>query len=270
MTPDIGSVGVWLAPRSWRALDLAKLVAELEELGYGTFWMGGSPAVDLREPERLLDATSRIVVATGIVNVWSGTPEDLAESYQRVVAKHPERFVLGLGAGHREPPARPYDELVRFLDVFDSHNVPWERRMLAALGPRVLTLAARRTAGAHPYLTTPEHTRRARELIGPDRVLAPEQKVLLETQPGPARRRAREAIGMYLGLPNYVNHLRRLGYTEEALSDGGSDRRRPRVPSGPERAPHRDLPGAGQAVISTPRQNATWSLMCAASSLGVG
>lgn len=224
----IGSVGVWSVPRMWASGSLPTVVAELEELGYGAFWLGGSPRGDLSAVAGLLAATSRMPIATGIVNVWNDPPEQVADAFHRVSAAHPGRFLLGIGAGHREHTGaaytRPYQRLVEFLDVFDKAGVPVERRVLAALGPRVLTLAGRRSAGAHPYLVSPEHTRRARAVLGPDRLLAPEQKVLLDTDPERARTTARESLAPYLRLPNYTNNLRRLGYAEEDIAYGGSDR----------------------------------------------
>jgi probable F420-dependent oxidoreductase len=228
MAIEIGSIGVWTSPRAWQRSNLTEVVAELEELGYGAFWLGGSPDGDLRQVEELLAATTTLPIGTSIVNVWTTEPDQLAASYQRVSANYPGRFILGIGTGHREQVGdryvRPYQRLVEFLDVFDNSNVPADHRMLAALGPRVLALAAQRTAGALPYLVTPEHTRRAREILGNDRLLAPEQKALLETDPDRARSIAREILGLYLELPNYTNNLRRLGYLEEDISYGGSDR----------------------------------------------
>jgi probable F420-dependent oxidoreductase len=228
MAIEIGSVGVWTSRRAWQWSNLIEAVPELEDLGYGAFWLGGSPEGDLRQVEELLAATTSLPIGTSIVNVWTTEPEQLATAYQRVSANYPNRFVLGIGAGHREQVGdrylRPYQRLVEFLDVFDSANVPADHRMLAALGPRVLALAAQRTAGALPYLTTPEHTRRAREILGDDRLLAPEQKVVLETDPEKARAIGRETVATYLELPNYTSNLRRLGYREEDLAYGGSDR----------------------------------------------
>lgn len=205
---------------------MTDVVAEVEELGYTAFWHGGA-AGDLRSIERLLAATGTITIGTSIVNVWTTTPEEVAASYRRVNANHPGRFILGIGAGHREATAeytKPHARLSGFLDGFDRAGIPVEHRMLAALGPRVLTLAADRTAGAQPYLVPPEHTRRAREILGPGRILAPEQKVVLETDPERARTIAREAMRMYLGMSNYTNNFRRLGFTAEDLAGGGSDR----------------------------------------------
>src|SRR4051794_9622763 len=180
MTVQLGRYGIW-APEP--ALTTAIAVG-LEELGYGAIWVGGSPPADLRTVEGFLAATERIVVATGIVNMWAAPATEVAASYARIVDAHPGRFLLGVGIGHPEATGdyrRPYATIVSYLDELDAHGVPVEGRVLAALGPRVLALAAERTAGAHPYLTTPEHTRQARALVGPGPLLAPEQKVVLQT-----------------------------------------------------------------------------------------
>ncbi|EHK81678.1 LLM class F420-dependent oxidoreductase [Saccharomonospora azurea] len=222
MTVNLGSIGIWhVRPH----LDTA-LATEAEKLGYGALWLGGSPPADLTAVEELLDATERIAVATGIVNMWQADPVETARSYHRIEAKHPGRFLLGVGVGHREATQeyqKPYDKIVSYLDVLDAEGVPRDALVLAALGPKVLRLSAERTAGAHPYLTTPEHTRRAREILGDGALLAPEQKVVLDPDPERARASARPMVSRYLGLTNYVNNLRRLGWTEADVSDGGSD-----------------------------------------------
>ena len=200
----------------------------LESLGYGTVWQGGSPPADLAHVEAILDATSTLRVATGIVNVWTADAVDVARSYHRIEAAHPGRFLLGIGVGHPEAIAAyrsPYQALVDYLDVLDAEGVPVERRILAALGPRVLRLAAKRTAGAHPYLVTPEHTRQARDIIGPGKLLAPEQRVVLEADQDRARAVGRPSVVKpYLGLTNYTTNLQRLGFTPEDVAGEGSDR----------------------------------------------
>jgi probable F420-dependent oxidoreductase len=168
MIMKLGRYGVF-----GRAVVLTTELARiLESLGYGTVWEGGSPPAELSHVEAILDATSTIMVATGIVNVWRADAVEVARSYHRIEAAHPGRFLLGIGIGHPESTARyhsPYQTLVEYLDVLDAEGVPAERRILAALGPRVLRLAGTRTAGAHPYLVTPEHSRLARETLGPRR-----------------------------------------------------------------------------------------------------
>ncbi len=199
----------------------------VESLGYGTVWQGGSPPANLAHVEAILDATSTLKVATGIVNVWTADAVDVARSYHRIEAAHPGRFLLGIGVGHPETTANyhsPYQTLVDYLDVLDAEGVPVERRMLAALGPRVLRLAATRTAGAHPYLVTPEHSRQAREILGAGKLLAPEQRVALEADPARARALGRPSVKPYLGLTNYATNLQRLGFTPQDVAGEGSDR----------------------------------------------
>ena len=199
----------------------------IESLGYGTVWQGGSPPAGLSHVAAILDATSTIKVATGIVNVWTADAAEVARSYHRIEAAHPGRFMLGIGVGHPEAHAAyrsPYQTLAGYLDVLDAEGVPEGRRILAALGPRVLKLAAARTAGAHPYLVTPEYTRWARGILGHAPLLAPEQKVLLDSEPARGRAKAREPVQLHLNLANYVTNLRRLGYTDADLAAPGSDR----------------------------------------------
>jgi probable F420-dependent oxidoreductase len=205
-----------------------EFAAAREGLGYGAIWIGGSPDGDLQIVDELLEATSTLMVATGIVNIWKDAPEPVAASYHRLEQRYPGRFLLGIGVGHPEAItdySRPFEALVRYLDALDEAKVPVEGRLLAALRPKVLKLSADRSAGAHPYLTTPEHTRRAREILGADALLAPEQKVVLETDPERARSLGRPVVDKpYLGLVNYTNNLRWLGYDDADFADGGSDR----------------------------------------------
>jgi len=219
-----GRYGVWR-----RGLDLdGGLAATLERLGFGAVWVGGSPDATLAKPEELLAATETLVVGTGIVNIWASPADEVAASTLRLLDADPDRFVLGIGTGHREASgakaATPYAALVEYLDTLDADGVPRENVVLAALGPRVLGLARDRTAGAHPYLVTPEHTREAREILGDGPVLVPEQHVVLDADPVRAREAARAALTNYFGMANYRNSWLRLGFTEDEISDGGSDR----------------------------------------------
>jgi probable F420-dependent oxidoreductase len=220
---QLGRFGVWRGATQLTP-DLA---VALEQLGFGTLWVGGSPGGDLEQVEQLLDATTTLTLATGIVNMWKDDAHVVAASFRRIDARHPGRFLLGVGAGHREATqeyASPYDTLATYVDVLTVDGVPVDAMVLAALGPRVLRLAAARTAGAHPYLITPEHTRQAREILGPGPVLAPEHKVVLDPDPQRARALGRPRVrNPYLVLINYTSNLRRLGWTDEDLSDGGSD-----------------------------------------------
>jgi probable F420-dependent oxidoreductase len=176
--------------------------------------------------EPVFEATQTLQVATGIVNIWTAEPGPTADSFHRIEAAYPGRFLLGIGVGHPEMQTaykKPWDALNEYLDALDQHGVPTGRRVVAALGPQVLRLSARRAAGAHPYLTTPEHTGQARELIGPDAFLAPEHKVVLSTDAGHARALGRTALAPYLDLANYLNSWRRLGFGDEDLAKPGSD-----------------------------------------------
>lgn len=200
---------------------------EIEALGYGAVWVGGSPPAALSWVEPILQATTTLCVATGIVNIWSAPAQRVAESFHRIEAAYPGRFLLGIGVGYAEMISeyrKPYNALVEYLDRLDDYGVPANRRVVAALGPRVLGLSARRSAGAHPYLTTPEHTARARELIGPSAFLAPEHKVVLTTDSARARKVGRQALDMYFNLANYRNNWKRLGFTDDEVSRPGSDR----------------------------------------------
>jgi probable F420-dependent oxidoreductase len=212
----------------------ADAAAEIEELGYTALWMPGFTDGPLAKPiSTVLGATTRLVAATGILNVWTGEAARTAAEFDRIQTAHPDRFLLGLGISHaalvdRDQPGRyrrPIATMREYLDALDAASppVPAAARVLAALGPRMLELARDRTAGAHPYFVSPEHTARAREILG-DGLLAPEQAVLLETDPGRARELARSHVSFYLNLPNYANNLLRLGFSQEDLADGGSDR----------------------------------------------
>jgi probable F420-dependent oxidoreductase len=221
---ELGQIGIWQGAANLTP----ELAAEVERLGYGSIWIGGSPGGDLGIVEDLLDATDHIAVATGIVNVWKDDAAVIAAAYHRIAARHPDRFLLGIGIGHPEATQeyrQPYATLVSYLDQLDEAGVPKDARALAALGPRVLALSAARSAGAHPYLTTPEHTRWARQLLGAGPLLAPEQKVVLDTDAERARAIARRAVANpYLRLTNYVGNLRRLGWTDADVANDGSDR----------------------------------------------
>jgi probable F420-dependent oxidoreductase len=220
----LGRYGIW----RWWGGDTPELAVGLEGLGFGTLWLGGSPSGDLIAVEQVLAATSTLTVATGILNVWQDPdPGKVASSFARVDARHPGRFLLGVGIGHPEVAkeyARPYETLARYVDGLRSGGVPADSLVLAALGPRVLRLAAEKTAGAHPYLVPPEYTRQAREILGAGPLLAPEQKAVLETDPDKARAIGRPRVQFpYLGAVNYRSNLARLGWSDDDMDNGGSD-----------------------------------------------
>lgn len=219
----LGRFGAW-STGSQVTPDLA---ASLEDFGYGALWLGGSPRADLLVVDELLAATTTLVVATGIVNVWQADPHEVAASYQRIETAYPGRFLLGVGVGHPEATreyAKPYETVVRYLDTLTADGVPGGSVVLAALGPRMLRLAAERTAGAHPYLVPVDYTRLAREIMGSEPLLATEHKAIIESDPATARQIGRSRVRRpYLGLVNYTSNLRRLGWTDADLADHGSD-----------------------------------------------
>jgi probable F420-dependent oxidoreductase len=223
MRPQLGKIGVWGPAR----LLSPELVRELEQVGYSAVWLGGSPGGDLGMVEELLVATDTLVVATGITNIWRDSARDIATAHKRITAKFPGRFLLGIGTGHPEASSdyhHPYKAITDYLDVLEGEGIPRDEIALAALGPKLLRLARDRTAGAHPYLVPPEHTAQARAILGPEVLLAPEQKVVLEVDPNKARAIGRPVVAKpYLDRTNYLSNLRRLGWSEDDIASPGSD-----------------------------------------------
>ena len=220
-TPDFGRFG------SFGRGVTPEQAKDIEALGYGAVWVGGSPPAELAWVEPILEKTTTLKVATGIVNIWTAASVPVAESFHRIENAYPGRFLLGIGVGHPEAHTeyrKPIDALNDYLDKLDEYGVPKNRRVVAALGPRVLTLSAQRSAGAHPFLTTPEHTKQARQLIGPAAFLAPEHKVVLTTDAEKARAIGRKALDIYLNLTNYVSNWKRLGFTDDDVRRPGSDK----------------------------------------------
>ncbi|MDQ7809063.1 TIGR03620 family F420-dependent LLM class oxidoreductase [Amycolatopsis sp. A133] len=224
MNIDLGLLGAHLREHEVTP----ETAAEVERAGYGTLWLDASPPADLALVEQLLDATTRLVVGTSVVNVWTADADTVAASYHRIEAKHPGRFLLGIGIGHREVHAEwasPYDTLVSYLYRLAAGGVPADRTVLAALGPRMLRLARDRTAGTIPCMVPVEHTRRARSILGAGKLLLPGHFALTEADAERARAVARSnPPGFALGVTNYANNLRRLGFTDDDLSHAGSDR----------------------------------------------
>jgi probable F420-dependent oxidoreductase len=223
--PQIGKFGVFSHYSQWRQLSPQQL-KDIEALGYGAIWAGGSPPAELEWIDPILEVTDNLALATGIVNIWTAAAGPVADSFHRIEKAYPGRFLLGIGVGHPEAHTeykKPYDALSDYLTELDQHGVPKDRVVVAALGPQVLKLSARRSAGAHPYLTTPEHTAQARELIGPEAFLAPEHKVVLTTDAEKARATGRKALEIYLNLANYLNNWKRLGFTDADVAKPGSD-----------------------------------------------
>ncbi|MCA1645488.1 MAG: LLM class F420-dependent oxidoreductase [Chloroflexi bacterium] len=232
---DLGLFGVWSgALRNGERAAVLDAAAELEDLGYGTIWFPGGGHAGLAEHiSSILQRTRRVVVAPGIVNIWTHPAAEVAAEHRAITQAYPGRFLLGVGVSHQRSVEgsglryeRPLQKMVAYLDELDSAPtpVPIDERILAALGPRMLALAGQRSCGTHPYFVPPEHTRLARQALGPQKVVAPEHMVVLEADPARARAIARPSIERYLHAPNYTNNLVRLGYSEDDFANGGSDR----------------------------------------------
>jgi probable F420-dependent oxidoreductase len=219
---DLGRIGIWI-PRTAGT----DAVPEIEELGYGALWLGISPSLDQARP--FLERSTRMTIATGILNVWQHEPADVAVGHAELQRDFGGRFLLGIGIGHPEATqeyTKPLTKMREFFDGLDAADppVPREERAAAALGPKMLDLAAERSLGAHPYFTPVEHTRSARERLGPGPLLAPEVTVVVEPDPESAREKGREFAIRYLERSNYRRSLLRLGFEERDLEGGGSDR----------------------------------------------
>jgi probable F420-dependent oxidoreductase len=232
---SLTTTGVWAAPlRYGDPGAAASAAAELESLGYGAIWIPDVGGDVFGSVENLLGATSSLTVATGILNLWMHEPQEAAAQHARLTNAHGRRFLMGIGVSHAPlidhatagRYTKPLAHMRAYLDGLDAAPVPvaGEDRVLAALGPKMLELAGERTAGTHPYLVTPEHTGVARQALGPGKLVAPEQAVVLETDPIVARAIARSHLAGYLSLPNYTNNWKRFGFTDDDLADGGSDR----------------------------------------------
>jgi probable F420-dependent oxidoreductase len=218
----LGQVGVWR--RHQDGVDGAE---EIEALGFGALWVGGSPSLAQVRP--FLERTSTLTVATGILNVWQHEPAAVAEQAAQLERDFPGRFLLGIGIGHPEATAEyraPLATMREFLDGLDAAPapVPRDRRVLAALGPRMLDLAAERARGTHPYFTVPEHTRFARGRVGADALVAPEVAVVVEGDDEAGRTAARAYAERYLRLGNYTRNLQRFGFSDDDVAGAGSDR----------------------------------------------
>jgi probable F420-dependent oxidoreductase len=218
----LGRIGIWRVHRQG-----ASVVPQLEALGFSALWVGGSPS--LAEVRPFLEQSESMTIATGILNVWRHEPADVAAERAELEREFPGRFLLGIGIGHPEATheyAKPLTKMREFFDGLDAARppVPDDARIAAALGPKMLDLAASRSLGTHPYFTTPGHTRFARERVGPDKLVAPELAVVVEADDEVAREAARTYAAGYLGRRNYTRNLLRFGFTEDDIADGGSDR----------------------------------------------
>ncbi len=237
---ELGTYGIWYGRIDALPTSQAKEAAQLiESLGFGALWVAEAVGRDpFVSSAILLGATSTLRLATGIANIYARDPMTMLAGQKTLAEAFPDRFLLGLGVSHanlvagvrKHDYSKPYSFMVDYLARMDKalfmargpENEPG--RVLAALGPKMLELSATAANGAHPYFTTPEHTASARDIMGPNALLAPEQMVVLSTDPTEARSIARAGMKVYVGLPNYWNNLVRLGFTDEDRADGGSDR----------------------------------------------
>jgi len=236
---ELGRIGIWAFLDMLPAREAQAAAKEIEDLGFGALWIPEALGREaFASSAILLAGTTRLVVATGIANVWARDAMAMAAAQRTLCEAYPDRFLLGMGVSHQplvggvrgHDYRNPLSYMRAYLDAMD--RAPFmaaqppapPRRVLAALHPKMLELARERSWGSHPYFVTPEHTARARKALGPDRLLAPEQAVLLETNAANARTIARQHMAIYLGLPNYRRNLLTLGFTESDFEQGGSDR----------------------------------------------
>jgi probable F420-dependent oxidoreductase len=237
---ELAPIGLWTG-----ALDfvptarMKELAAELEELGYGAIWI---PEVAGRDVfvalTHILSATTRLVGATGIANIWGRDAVAMSGGVRALTEAFPDRVLLGLGVSHQNlveglrghDYRRPLEAMSRYLDAMEAAPYTGERpstpvrRVIAALGPKMLRLAADKADGAHPYLVPVEHTAQAREVLGPEPLLCPEQMFVLDSDADAARTTARRTLAVYLAQPNYARNLLRLGFTDDDFAADGSDR----------------------------------------------
>ncbi|MFD1523048.1 TIGR03620 family F420-dependent LLM class oxidoreductase [Pseudonocardia yunnanensis] len=231
---DLGRTGIWsIELRMADPGQITDAAAELDDLGWGALWipgLGGGEILD--DSERLLRATRSTTIAVGVMSIWRHQATEMAAGHERLQDKYGRRLVLGFGVS--DPDAarsagqayRPLSDMNAYLDELDKAPTPLlaEERVIAALGPKMMELAAQRTAGVHPFMVTPEYSATARERLGDGPLLAPYQAVVLERDPGKARTAARNFLGMFLSMDHYARSLLRQGFTEEDLGGGGSDR----------------------------------------------
>jgi probable F420-dependent oxidoreductase len=224
---DFGKYGAWTSYRRIGKDDAGEAARAVEAAGLGTLWMGGSPRLEEMRP--LLEGSEKLVVGTSIVNIWAYDPADLVREFAALEADFPGRTCVGIGVGHPEATSdykRPLTNLEAFLDGIDAADepIPVDRRIIAALGPKMLAMSARRSLGTIPYFTSVDHTRFSREAVGPDALVIPEIACVIDEDVERARATARDYAKLYLGLSNYTNALLEHGFDQADIEDGGSDR----------------------------------------------
>jgi probable F420-dependent oxidoreductase len=221
---ELTKFGVWVG-RSLPEEEYGAAAALAQDLGFGALWLGGSPRLPKLRP--MLEATDKLVIATGVVNIWQYDPVELAAEFAVLESDFPGRVLLGIGIGHREATSeytKPLSTTREFFDAIaaSAHPVPRELMVAAALGPKMLDLSFERTLGTHPYFTPPAHTRFARERLGPSALIAPEQTVVIDSDPASAVEKARKFALPYLNRINYTSNLKRFGYSDADMAEGGT------------------------------------------------
>jgi probable F420-dependent oxidoreductase len=224
---DFGKFGAWASYRQIGKENAGEAARAAEEAGLTAFWLGGSPRLEELRP--LLEGSESLRVGTSIVNIWSYDPADLVREFHALEADFPGRVCVGIGVGHPEATSdykRPLSSLEAFLDAVDAaaEPIPVNRRIIAALGPKMLAMSARRSLGTIPYFTSVDHTRFARETVGPDALVIPEIACVIDEDVQRARATARDYAKVYLGLSNYTKALLEHGFEQADIEDGGSDR----------------------------------------------
>jgi probable F420-dependent oxidoreductase len=224
---DFGEYGAWTSYRAIGEENAGEAAAAAEAAGMGTFWLGGSPRLAQVRP--LLEGSEKLTIATSVVNIWAYDPADLVREYAELEADFPGRVCVGIGVGHPEATSdykRPLSALEGFLDGVDDAPapIPVGRRIVAALGPKMLAMSARRSLGTIPYFSSVDHTRAARAAVGAEALVIPEVAYVLDEDVERARATARRYAKLYLGLRNYTNALLDHGFEQADIEDGGSDR----------------------------------------------
>jgi probable F420-dependent oxidoreductase len=224
---NFGDFGAWTSYRRIGEENAGEAARAVEAAGLGTLWIGGSPRLEEMRP--LLEGSEKLLVGTSIVNIWGYDPTDLVAEYAALEADFPGRLCVGIGVGHPEATSdykRPLSNLEAFLDGIDAAEepIPVDRRIIAALGPKMLAMSAKRSLGTIPYFTSVDHTRFSRETVGPDALVIPEIACVIDEDVERARATAREYAAMYLKLSNYTNALLQHGFEPADIENGGSDR----------------------------------------------
>jgi probable F420-dependent oxidoreductase len=278
---ELGRLGVWSVNDGMTAEEAAGFAQRIEAWGYGTQWLAEAAGRNVFvHAAFLLARTTRLNIASGIANIYARDPMASVTARNALAEQSGGRFICGLGVSHAplvegwrgQPYGKPVTTMRRYLEAMN--RIPYgapppptrPKTLLAALGPRMTALAGDMTDGAHPANCPPEHTAQARAILGPGKLLCPEQIVLLEKDPAVARRIGRRVLTLYLGLQNYINNWVRLGFEDADFSGGGSDRLVDAVVAWGDEAAirariqaHWDAGADHVCVQAVPREEGSWS-----------